>query len=158
VPALSGLGAPYWDPQAKGAFFGLTRGTKKEQIVRATLEGIAFSVADLYQCMAKGSTTRERVLRVDGGACANDLLMQFQSDILQTVVDRPSIIETTAFGAALFAGLGAGMYSSIEDLAHLRQSEKLFHPATDMRETLDAQVSGWHRAVAATRVFSGDGK
>ena len=158
VPALAGLGAPYWDPKAKGAFFGLSRGTSKEQLVRATLEGIAFSVADLYQSMSTGLGGEERSLSVDGGASANNLLMQFQADILQAKVDRPTIIETTAFGAALFAGLGTGMYATIKDLENLRLSDKCFFPVSgpDTESTRKKQIAGWQRAVAATRMFSAE--
>ena len=156
VPALAGLGAPYWDPLAKGAFLGLTRGTTKNQMVRAGLEGIGFIVGDLFNAMAK-DTSSSASLRVDGGAAANDLLMQFQSDILDIVVDRPKIIETTALGAALFAGLGVGMYSSIEDLKGMREVEQLFKPATGDIATSKRKenLSGWQRAVKAARVFHG---
>ncbi len=157
VPALSGLGAPYWNADARGAFFGLTRGTSREQMVKAALEGIAFSVDDLYQAMLKDFPAERRVLRVDGGAAANDFLMQFQANISQAEVDRPKIIETTAFGAALFAGLGVGMYRDLSDLAHMRASDHIFTPdqKAEAMALRGEQVKGWQRAIRAVQVFSG---
>ncbi len=157
VPALSGLGAPYWDPKAQGAFFGLTRGTSKGQMVRAALEGIAFQVADLTTAMQKDLVTPLSVLRVDGGAAANDLLMQAQANFAGIPVDRPANLETTAFGAGLFAGLGVGLYSGLNDLRSVRRTERLFEPASnpDDKAVLDAQLAGWQRAVRAVRVFAG---
>lgn len=157
VPALAGLGAPYWDPKAQGAFLGMTRGTKKEELVRATLEGIAFIVGDLYASMAKGQMVKDASLRVDGGAAANNLLMQFQADTLGVVVDRPEILETTAMGAALFAGLGCGMYSSIQELENMRKVDRNFSPK--IGEEADSRREknrlGWLRAIKATQIFAG---
>lgn len=158
VPALAGLGAPYWNPKARGAFLGLTRGTSNAQIVRATLEGISFQVADLIRAMAKDLAKPIEILRVDGGASANDLLMEMQADFAETVVDRPKNLETTALGAALFAGLGVGLYQSIADLKTARHSEKTFKP--EHNETAKAmrlkKLRGWSRAVHAVEVFSRD--
>jgi glycerol kinase len=110
VPAFAGLGAPYWDMYARGAMFGLTRGTSKHHIIRATLESLAYQTKDVLDAMQKDSKITLNALRVDGGACANDLLMQFQSDILGTDVQRPEVIETTALGAAYLAGIAVGFY------------------------------------------------
>lgn len=156
VPALAGLGAPHWNPEARGAFLGLTRGTTKAQMVRAALEAIALSVYDLTEAMTNDRGGPLEVLRVDGGAAANDLLMQCQADFSNVTVDRPAVIETTAFGAALAAGLGVGLYPSLEALTSVRKSEKLFHPhrekaAQSMRTE---QLAGWKRAVRAVSVFS----
>ena len=157
VPALAGLGAPYWDPAAKGAFLGLTRGTSKAQMVRAALEGIAFSVGDLYRAMRDDLDGNENVIRVDGGASANDVLMQFQADSLNVNIERPHNLETTAMGAALFAGLGVGVFDSLDDLALAGEKERLFVP--QMGESADElryrQLEGWQRAVRAIQVFAG---
>ena len=159
VPALSGLGAPYWDPEVRGAILGLERGTSKAQIVRATLEGIAFSVADLYNAMQSDYESKDRAIRVDGGAAANNVLMQFQADILGGGVDRPKNLETTAMGAALFAGLGIGLYDGVEELSMLHERDKLFssHETDDDLELRFRRLEGWKRAVKASRVFSGLG-
>lgn len=154
VPALSGLGAPYWDPKAQGAIFGLTRGTSKGQIVRAALEGIAFQVAELAEAMAQDLGAELSVLRVDGGAAQNDLLMQAQADFAALSVDRPQNLETTAFGASLFAGLGAGLYSDLAELRSVRLTEHLFKPAFEKQKVAE-QRRGWKRAVSAVQVFAG---
>ncbi len=156
VPALAGLGAPYWNPKARGAFLGLTRGTSNAQIVRATLEGISFQVADLIRSMAKDLGKPLEILRVDGGASANDLLMEMQADFAEITVDRPRNLETTAFGAALFAGLGVGLYKSFDDLATARHSEKIFKPETNAtaKTAREHKLRGWARAVRAVEVFS----
>lgn len=132
VPALAGLGAPYWRPEARGAFFGLTRGTTRAHVARAVLEGIGFEVADLIEAMGRDTGIPVAELRVDGGACANDLLMQFQSDILGVPVIRPRNVDTTAMGAAMLAGLGVGLWSQA-DLARMAATDRQFQP------TLDAQ-------------------
>jgi glycerol kinase len=157
VPALAGLGAPYWDPKAQGAFFGLTRGTTKGQTVRAALEGIAFQVSDLIGAMRQDVRTPLKVLRVDGGAAANDLLMQAQADFADVEVDRPVNLETTAFGAAMFAGLGAGIYKDLNAVKHARKRERAFKPDASpaARERVAAQLAGWQRAVTAVQVFAG---
>lgn len=153
VPALAGLGAPHWDPKASGAFFGLTRGTRKGQMIRAVLEGIAFQVADLTDAMARDLGGPLSVMRVDGGAAANNVLMQAQSDFARLTVDRPLNLETTAFGAALFAGLGVGVYSGFSDLRSVRKTERLFVPEELLAMT-KIQRAGWQRAVRAVQVFA----
>ncbi len=157
VPALSGLGAPYWDPKAQGAIMGLTRGTTRGQIVRATLEGIAFQVSDLIQAMRQDYSGSVTALRVDGGAAANDVLMQAQADYSGVAVDRPANIETTAFGAAMFAGLGAGNFANLDELRGVRKTDKLFTPVKDAGSVgrIEAHLAGWKRAVQAVRTFAG---
>lgn len=156
VPALAGLGAPHWDPKAQGAFFGLTRGTTKGQMVRAVLEGIALQVADLTDALREDLGAPLKVLRVDGGAAANGLLMQAQADFSGLTVDRPTNLETTAFGAALFAGLGVGVYSGLSQLRSVRKTERLFSPSVGGLggASVDAQRAGWRRAVRAVQVFA----
>jgi glycerol kinase len=152
LPALAGLGAPYWDPRAQGAFLGLTRGTTKAQIVRAALEGIAFQVVDLIDSMRRDAGRDVSVLRVDGGAAANDLLMQTQADFARITVDRPANLETTALGAALFAGLGAGVYGSLAELKSARKPQRLFEPG---EHDVASKLAGWKRAIKAVQVFAG---
>lgn len=158
VPALAGLGAPYWDPHARGAFFGLTRGTTHRQLVRAALEGVAFQVYDLTRAIAQDFPEALSVLRVDGGAAANDLLMQTQANVLQLAIDRPKNLETTAFGAALFAGLGIGMYQDLQALRNVRISERIFQPAksADDLSARTVQLDGWQRAIQAVQMFAGE--
>jgi glycerol kinase len=153
VPALAGLGAPWWDAKARGAFFGLTRGTTTAQLARAALESIAFQVTDLLSAMAKDLGMPIDSLRVDGGASANNLLMQMQADFTGARVDRPRNIETTAFGAAMFAALGCGIYHDISQLEKARASDRVFEPHKTAAN--DKQIEGWHRAVHATQVFAG---
>jgi glycerol kinase len=157
VPALAGLGAPWWDPVARGSIFGLTRGTSRAQLARATLEGIAFQVQDLLVAMREDFRERISVLRVDGGAAANNLLMRIQADLAGVPVDRPVNIETTVFGAAMFAGLGAGLFTSLDAAASARRTEKLFEPDTSQqtRDRVQLQLAGWKRAVHASKVFAG---
>src|SRR3954463_11665889 len=128
VPAFTGLGAPYWDPHARGALLGLTRGTSKAHIARAALESIAYQSAELLDAMQKDSSQKLTELRVDGGAAANDLLMQFQADLLGVPVLRPRVLETTALGAAYLAGLASGVYKSTEELSALWKAERRFLP------------------------------
>jgi len=146
VPAFAGLGAPHWDPLARGAILGLTRGVTAAHVARATLESIAYQVADVLQAMVADAGTPVAVLRVDGGAAASDLLMQFQADILGVPVERPAITETTALGAAYLAGLGVGLWRSPGDLEGHRAVERTFAPtmAADERE---ARLRQWRRAV-----------
>ena len=146
VPAFTGLGAPYWDAEARGALLGMTRGTTAAHIARATLEGIAFQVADLVEAMRKDSGGKISTLRVDGGACASDLLMQTQADILGTSVERPANIESTALGAAMMAGLGAGVWKDAGALSQIRAVDRRFEPATTARER-NARMKVWKRAV-----------
>jgi len=145
VPAFAGLGAPYWDMDARGSIFGLTRDTGKNHIIRATLESLAYRSKDLIQAMEEDSGVRLASLKVDGGASANDYLMQFQADILNTKVERAEIIESTALGAAYFSGIGSGLWKK-EDILKNRKIEKEFLPdmAADKREKL---YSTWKKAV-----------
>ena len=151
VPAFAGLGAPYWDMDARGTIVGLTRGTGREHLVRATLESIAYQTRDVVDAMnadAKASGGQPITeLRVDGGACANDFLMQFQADLLGLPVDRPVNIETTAAGSAFLAGLAVGFWSDPEELSGARRRQRLFEPAMERAEA-DHFYDGWHRAVA----------
>ncbi len=149
VPALSGLGAPYWDPGARGAITGLTRGTTRAHLARATLEGIAFSVADLLSAMVKDAGRPLSRLRVDGGASENDLLMQFQSDISAVVVERPTEVESTGRGAAMLAGLGAGL-SDLERVSTMLKLGRRFEPGMAQADR-EARARGWAEAVERTR-------
>jgi glycerol kinase len=148
VPAFSGLGAPYWDMYARGAIFGLTRGTSQNHIIRATLEAMAYQTKDVLTAMQKDTGIPLKALRVDGGATANNLLMQFQADILGVSVQRPAIIESTARGAAFLAGIGIGLWTK-EDVTTLWQLERTFEPSisTEKRTELYA---GWQEAVKRT--------
>jgi glycerol kinase len=150
VPAFVGLGAPYWDAAARGALVGLTRGVTRAHVVRATLESLAYQTRDIVDTMAAESGRPLSGLRVDGGAAANNFLMQFQADLLGVTVDRPKVIETTALGAALLAGLGAGLWKTEADLERVRKPDRVFRPrmAPEQREAL---YQGWRRAVAAVR-------
>ena len=151
VPALTGLGAPDWDPDARGAMFGITRGTTRAHVVRATLEAIAFEVRDVADLMMEGgSPDGGRVLRADGGASANDLLMQIQADQLQVPVERPVVGETTALGAAFLAGLATGTWSSTDELAATWRLDRRFDPGP--RD--DAAYARWRRAVSRTKGWS----
>ncbi len=146
VPALTGLGAPHWQPEARGSIFGLTRGTTVGHIARAALEGIAFQVADLVDAMQADADAPLTELRVDGGAAANDLLMQFQADLLEVPVVRPKQLETTAAGAAYLAGLSTGVWPDTDSLEHLWQIDRRFEPC---RSTAEAEGlrSRWREAV-----------
>jgi glycerol kinase len=146
VPAFTGLGAPYWNPNARGAILGLTRGTTREHIVRATLESIAFQTADVVEAMIADSKIPLQQLRVDGGAVANNFLMQFQADILNIDVERPAIIETTALGAAFLAGLAIGLWNNTAELKNCRQTDKIFSPQISLAER-ERLFSGWKNAV-----------
>ena len=153
VPAFTGLGAPYWQPDCRGSIVGLTRGTTMAHIARAALESIAFQSASLLQAMSRDAVASGGVpvaeLRVDGGACVNDLLMQFQADQLGIPVVRPAVIETTALGAAYLAGLHAGMYSGLEELSAQWKAERVFHP-TLSRERATERMAQWEHAVRQT--------
>jgi glycerol kinase len=153
VPAFVGLGAPYWDPEARGAVVGLTRGVTRAHLVRAALESLAYQTRDVVETMTAEAGKAIRVLRVDGGAAANDFLMQFQADMLATAVDRPKVVETTALGAALLAGLGSGLWTQAE-LERVRAVDRVFKPKMKPTER-DARYEGWRAAVA--RVRSGRG-
>jgi len=151
VPAFVGLGAPYWDQYARGAIVGLTRGVNRNHIVRATLESLAYQVTDVLKAMEEDSGIKLATLAVDGGACANDFLMQFQADIINTVVARPKFIETTAMGAAYLAGLAVGYWQSKEEIKANHSIACEFAP--DMEEEKRAKLlDGWHKAVQSTSV------
>ena len=145
VPAFAGLGAPYWDMYARGAIFGLTRGTTKSHLIRATLESLAFQTKDVLMAMEKDAKKPLRTLRVDGGASANNLLMQFQSDILKTNVERPAIIETTAMGAAYLAGLAVGLWKK-KDLKNNWTLDRKFTPKMKEKER-KTRYAKWQKAV-----------
>ena len=155
VPAFVGLGAPYWDMRARGGIFGLTRGTTKYHIIRAALESLAYQTKDVLDSMEADSGIPLKSLRVDGGAVANNLLMQFQADILGTRVDRPEIIETTALGAAYLAGLAVGFWSSKEELASRWRLDRHFKP--EMEEEKSAKLyKGWLKAVERSKDWEED--
>ena len=146
VPAFSGLGAPWWDPYARGTIIGITRATNKYHIIRATLESMAYQTADVIDLMERTVGKSITELKVDGGASANNLLMSFQADILGVNIERPSCVETTALGAAYLAGLALGVYSSVEDIKNNRKVEKIFSPEKDC-EWRKEKTKIWRRAV-----------
>ncbi|MBJ8325649.1 glycerol kinase GlpK [Streptococcus pacificus] len=153
VPAFTGLGAPYWDSNARGAVFGLTRGTTKEDFVKATLQSIAYQVRDVIDTMQLDSGININQLRVDGGAAMNNLLMQFQADILGINIARAQNLETTALGAAFLAGLSVGYWKDLESLQELNATGQLFEAS--MQEDLKEKLyKGWKKAVHATQVFA----
>lgn len=152
VPALTGLGAPYWDPYAKGTIYGITRGTTAAHIARAALEGIAFQTMDIVRAMERDAGIKLGTLKVDGGASRNNLLMQFQADVLGTRVVRPRVSETTAEGAAYLAGLAVGYWSSLEEIRKYWQAEATFEPQSSREE----EKAGW--ADAVKRALSGKEK
>ncbi len=150
VPAFVGLGAPYWDMGARGALVGLTRGANRKHVVRATLESLAYQTKDVCDAMIADAGLDLKELRVDGGACRNDFLMQFQADVLGVAVDRPTVIETTALGAAFLAGLGSGFWKSPSEVAGVRETHRRFEPA--MARARAAELyEGWKQAVARVR-------
>jgi len=152
VPAFVGLGAPYWDPDARGALFGITRGTSQEQIVRAALESIAYQTRDLVDAMEADAGRSIESVRVDGGASVNGFLMQFQADVLGLPLVRPRSSETTALGAAFAAGLASGVWKDRQELARIWQADTIFQPRMDAAERA-ALMEGWKAAVAAARLF-----
>lgn len=149
VPALTGLGAPYWEPKATGSIFGLTRGSTDAHTARATLEAIAFQVKDTFDAMGQTGIKLSK-LRVDGGASANALLMQFQADLLQVPLQRPIHLDSTALGAAYLAGLGVGFWKSLDELKNLNPIEAIFEPGPTKHD----EFAHWKKAVAATISFS----
>ncbi len=150
VPAFVGLGAPHWDSYARGAIFGLTRGSTAAHIARAALESIAYQVADLMDAVQTDTGTPLKELRVDGGASANDRLMQFQADILGVPVVRPSMTETTALGAAFLAGLGAGFWKEVQTISNLPREQRRFEP-TQPRSEVDAMRQRWNEAISRAK-------
>jgi glycerol kinase len=150
VPAFVGLGAPYWDQRARGAIVGITRGTTREHIIRAALESIAYQTRDVVECVCADSGLELDTLRVDGGAAENDFLMQFQADILGVRVERPPVLEVTAWGAALLAGLAVGFWSDRTDVESAGEGAQVFEPKLGA-ERRDALYAGWKRAVERSR-------
>ena len=152
VPAFTGLGAPYWDPYARGAIVGLSRGVNKYHIIRATLESLAYQTYDVIKAMEADAGVTLSSLRVDGGASANDLLMQMQSDIMQATVNRPVCVETTAMGAAYMAGLAVGYWNNMDEIAKNWAIDKTFDPVISAEEQ-NKKVKKWHKAVEYTRAW-----
>lgn len=152
VPAFTGLGAPYWDDRCRGAIFGLTRGTTQEDITKATLDSLAYQTKDVLSVMEQDSGVKIKSLKVDGGASANNYLMQFQSDLLQCEIRRPAIVETTALGAAHLAGLAVGFWKDTDELRSSEESA-LFQPQMDQKD-VDVLYKKWVQAVKAARCFS----
>ena len=153
VPAFTGLGAPYWDAYARGTIVGLTRGVNSNHIIRATLEGIAYQTRDVLDAMQADSGIKLAKLRVDGGAVANNFLMQFQSDVLDTEVHRPEVTEVTALGAAYLAGLAVGFWDSIDELQDKAVLNRTFMPHHD-EEKRNRRYKGWKRAIKCAQVWS----
>ncbi|MDN2666072.1 glycerol kinase GlpK [Vibrio sp. 14N.309.X.WAT.E.F5] len=153
VPAFTGLGAPYWDAYARGTIVGLTRGVNSNHIIRATLEGIAYQTRDVLDAMQADSGIKLAKLRVDGGAVANNFLMQFQSDVLDTEVHRPEVTEVTALGAAYLAGLAVGFWDSIDELQDKAVLDRTFMPHHD-EEKRNRRYKGWKRAIKCAQVWS----
>ena len=146
VPAFTGLGAPHWDPFARGTICGLTRGTKRAHIVRAALESMAYQTVDLSTAMKEDLGHPLKTFKVDGGACANDFLMQFQADMLDTPVVRPAVVETTSLGAAYLAGLAVGYWSSLEEIKENEQLDRIFQPSMSENDRMKI-LENWHEAV-----------
>ena len=155
VPAFVGLGAPYWDAYARGALFGLTRATGRAHVVRAVLESMAYQTVDVLELMQKEAGVSLTSLRVDGGACANNLLLDFQADISGLPIIRPACIETTALGAANLAGLAVGVFGSADQIAQKWRVERRFDPHMNSSERVQ-RMAGWHKAVSRTRGWTQD--
>ncbi|GAA4279822.1 glycerol kinase GlpK [Gaetbulibacter aestuarii] len=153
VPAFSGLGAPHWNQQAQGTIFGLTRGSTDAHISRAALESIAFQTMDILKAMEKDSGIAIKELRVDGGASVNNMLMQFQADVLNTRTVRPKVVETTAMGAAFLAGLAVGYWENSEEIQDIWQTDTHFHPA-EAREAIENNIKGWYKAIDAMQYWT----
>jgi glycerol kinase len=151
VPSFTGLGAPYWDAHARGTVVGITRGTKKEHFIRAALESIAYQTSDLVFAMEKDAGVKINYLRVDGGASANNFLMQFQSDLLVSKVERPKVVETTALGAAYLAGLKSGYWADIDDIKQNIEIERVFEPSDNFTKR-ESRLAGWAKAVRQARL------
>ncbi len=152
VPAFVGLGTPYWDDDARGAVFGLTRNTDNRHFVRAALESIAYQCKDVFEVMKKETGLSISTLKVDGGATANNFLMQFQADILNTKIDLPECLQTTALGAAFLAGLSSGYYKNLDHIKSIHHCQKLFEPKMKEEESKKL-YDGWKKAVEVTRMF-----
>ena len=152
TPFPTGLGAPYWKPHVKGAIYGLTRGTKQEHIIRATLESLAYQTSDVISAMEEDAQLQLNELKVDGGASANQFLLQFQSDILNIPVIPATVHETTALGAAYLAGLAVGYWKDQEEVATLSQSGTIFQPKMTEKER-KTKLKDWKKAIQATILF-----
>ena len=150
VPAFTGLGAPYWDAYARGAILGLTRGVNKYHIIRATLDSITYEIGDILSAMEADAGIRLSALRVDGGASANNYLMQTQADITAAPVDRPKCVETTAAGAAYLAGLSVGFWQDMEQIQAIRRTDRVFQPKLSQAERME-RLSGWKKAISCAR-------
>ena len=155
VPAFQGLGAPWWDAYARGIIIGITRGTTKHHIIRATLESMAYQTADVVDLMERATGVKLKALKVDGGACANNLLMQFQSDILGINIERPRCVETTALGAAYLAGLSLGVYKSTDEIRKNRELERCFTPIEN-EEWRREKIRVWRRTVERSLIWKED--
>ena len=153
IPAFAGLGAPYWDQDAKGSIFGITRGTTDAHIARASLEAIAYQTMDILKAMEADSEIDIEELRVDGGATVNNMLMQFQSDVLNTTTIRPKITETTALGAAYLAGLAVGFWENMEEIQSIWREDIKFQPTENQKEIQEG-IKGWYRAIDALQSWS----
>ena len=153
VPAFSGLGAPHWNQKAQGTLFGLTRGSTDAHIARAALDSIAYQTMDILKAMEKDSGSPIKELRVDGGATVNNLLMQFQADVLNTCTVRPQIIETTVMGAAYLAGLAVGFWKDQEEIQNIWQTDVTFEPSSE-REVIDESIAAWYRAIKAVEFWT----
>jgi glycerol kinase len=153
LPAFAGIGAPYWDQEAKGTMFGITRGTTDAHIARASLEAIAYQTMDILKAMEADSEIDIEELRVDGGATVNDMLMQFQSDVLNTTTVRPKVTETTALGAAYLAGLAVGFWKDMEEIQAIWKEDVKFQPTKDQDKIQDG-IKGWYRAINALQSWS----
>jgi glycerol kinase len=149
IPAFTGLGAPYWDADARGALLGLTRASSRGEIARAAIDSVVYQTYDLLDAMA-GDGLRPEALKVDGGMAQNNLFMQRLADILGIDIRRPRITESTAFGAACLAGLGSGAYRSLNDIAALARADASFSPMLDLRAR-DGEVAGWRQALRRVR-------
>jgi glycerol kinase len=148
VPAFAGLGAPHWNQHAQGTIFGLTRGSTDAHIARAALESIAYQTMDILKAMEADAGISIKELRVDGGATVNNMLMQFQSDVLNTETVRPKIVETTVMGAAFLAGLAVGYWSSLDEIQNIWQTDVRFTP-TGNRDPIEEGIKGWYKAIEA---------
>lgn len=153
VPAFAGLGAPHWNQHAQGTIFGLTRGSTDAHIARAALESIAYQTMDILKAMEADSGISIKELRVDGGATVNDMLMQFQADVLNTVTVRPKVVETTAMGAAFLAGLAIGYWENPEEIQEIWQTDKHFKPTSDRKE-IEHDIKGWYKAIDALEYWT----
>ncbi len=153
VPAFAGLGAPHWNQHAKGTLFGMTRGTTDAHIARAALESVAFQTMDILKAMEADADISIKELRVDGGATINNMLMQFQADVLNTKTVRPKVVETTAMGAAFLAGLAVGYWENPEEIQDIWQTDKVFSPIKDRAE-IEIEIKGWYRAIDALEYWT----